>query len=116
MRTLVLHYVITCLAVYAAAHFVDGVRITGPWWVILVVGFLFALANGLVRPILVFFSFPAILLTLGLFYLVINAIVLWGTAALSSHLAVSGFVPALLGSIVISVVNWLLCAVLGINR
>ena len=116
MRSLILHYVVSCIAIYAAAQFVDGVTLTGPWWFVLVAGLLFALMNTIAKPILTFFAIPAILLSLGLFYFVINALILWGTAALSSHLWVDGFVSAFLGSLVISVVNWLLCTFLGISR
>jgi putative membrane protein len=64
--------------------------------------------NALIKPVLKLLSLPLIFLTLGLFTFVINALMLMLTAAFTDRLVVSGFGPALWGSIVISVVSFLL--------
>ncbi|MGD8288118.1 MAG: phage holin family protein, partial [Gemmatimonadota bacterium] len=72
----------------------------------------FGLLNALLKPILLFLSLPALLLTLGLFALVVNALMLLLTARLLDDFAVSGFWTAVLGSIVISLVTMILGALL----
>ena len=57
-------------------------------------------------------TIPALLLTLGLFTLVVNAAMLGGTAWLTDNLAIDGFVPAFLGALVITVVSWALSSIL----
>jgi putative membrane protein len=66
--------------------------------------------NAIVRPVLVVVTFPATLLTLGLFLLVLNAFCLWLTGWLVKGFEVHGFWPALFGALLISVVSWALTA------
>jgi len=75
---------------------------------ILIVALIFGVINALVKPIVKLLSLPVLILTLGLFTLVINALLLWLTASLSSNLTVSGFWPAFWGAIIISLVSSLL--------
>lgn len=71
------------------------------------------LLNAVVRPILAFFSFPITLLTLGLFALVLNALMIMLMAALVRGVRLrNGFWSALLGSIVLSLLNWLIFAII----
>jgi putative membrane protein len=78
------------------------------------------LVNALVRPILAFLTGPIILLTLGLFLLVINALMLWLAGAIAQALGlafrVEGFVPAFLGALVITGINWLMTLLIGDHR
>ncbi len=110
MRTLVIRLALTCVAIYAADRWVDGVSLTPNWgWFDLVaIGLVFGLLNALVKPILLVIAIPALIVTLGLFYFVVNGLVLWMTAGVSSVLEVAGFWAALKGSIVVSAVNWVL--------
>lgn len=82
---------------------------------VLVVAVFFTLVNMLVRPIVVMLSLPLYLLTLGLFSLVVNALMLLLTGWISSHteflLHVSGFWAALFGGIVIAIATWILNAI-----
>jgi len=118
MRYLLLRLILNCASIYAAARFVDGVALVEPWtwWQLALVGVVFGLLNALVRPIVTFFSLPALILTLGLFYLVINALILWMTPLLAPVLVVEGFWAAFKGGIVISVVNWTMSWLLGLSR
>jgi len=74
----------------------------------LVAAFLLGIVNTILRPILVLLTLPLTLVTLGLFLLVINGLMLWLVSALVSGFHVSGFWGAVLGSILISIVSWLL--------
>jgi putative membrane protein len=74
----------------------------------LVAAFLLGIVNTILRPILVFITFPITLLTLGLFLLVINGLMLWLVSVLVRGFHVSGFWSAVLGSILISIVSWIL--------
>ena len=80
----------------------------------------FAVVNTFIKPVLKFFSFPVTVFTLGLFLLVINALMLLLTAYIAERVgiafAVRGFVPALLGSILVSIVGMVLGAILISDR
>ena len=74
----------------------------------LVAAIVLGIVNTIIRPILVILTFPITLLTFGLFLLVINALMLWLVSALLSGFHVNGFWGALFGSILISIVSWVL--------
>ncbi|WP_420629336.1 phage holin family protein [Candidatus Leptofilum sp.] len=105
---LIIRLLINAAALWAAAQIVDGVTLEGSFATILFVALIFGIVNAIVRPILTIFSLPFIIVTLGLFVFVLNALMLMLTDAISSALTVDGFGAALLGSLVISVVSWLL--------
>lgn len=109
---LILRLLINAAALWLAAYFVDGVTLSGSILGILFVALIFGLINALIGPVIKFLSLPVILLTLGLFTLVINALLLWLTAAILPNLSVSGFWPAFWGALVISIVSWILSAFL----
>jgi putative membrane protein len=103
---LLLTIVGNALALLATAYFVPGIRFTGSWLELLVAGAIFGLLNLIVRPIAVFLSLPALVLTLGLFYFVLNGLLLWGFSKFLPGYDVSGLWAGILGSLVIMVVNW----------
>jgi putative membrane protein len=70
------------------------------------IGLLFGLVSAVVGPILRLIGFPFVVLTLGLFLLLINAALLGLTAAITDRLEVDGFVPAVLGGLVLAIVGW----------
>jgi putative membrane protein len=74
----------------------------------LVAAILLGIVNTIIRPILVILTFPLTLLSFGLFLLVINALMLWLVSALLGGFHVNGFWGALFGSILISIVSWIL--------
>ena len=106
----------TAAALWIATQIVPGVTHSGPWTSLLLVAIVFGLLNSIVRPLLKLLTCPLILLTLGLFTFVINALMLWLTSAISSTLGlgfhVAGFVPAFLGALVITVVSVLVSLIL----
>ncbi|MGB1249793.1 MAG: phage holin family protein [Candidatus Promineifilaceae bacterium] len=107
---LIIRLVVNAIAVYAAAYFVSGVNLEGDLAGIAIVALVFGVINAFVKPIIKFFSFPLILLSMGLFTLVINAVLLMVTSLIVPNLSVNGFGPAFFGAIVISIVSWLLSA------
>ena len=78
----------------------------------LVAGAVFGLFNLIVRPLALLLSLPLLILTLGLFYFILNGILLWVASLIIPGYTVAGFVPALIGSLVVTVVNWLLGALI----
>lgn len=100
------------LAVWLAAELVPGIVYTGDLLYLLLAGLVIGLLNLLVKPIVTFLSLPFILLTLGLFYLLINGLILWLADAFLDQLTVNGCLPAILGGLVIAVVNWVVSAAL----
>jgi len=101
-----LQIVLNGVAVLLAAYLLPGITYTGGLLDLLAVGLVIGLINLVVKPIVSFFSFPLILLTLGLFYLVINGLMLWLAAYFLEDLEVAGCLPAILGGLVIALFNW----------
>ena len=117
---LVIRWLITALALVIAAAIVPGIEIReqNAWVTVLVMAAVFGLVNAFVRPILTLLSCPLILVTLGLFLLVINAVALMLASWISVNwlrqgFYVDGFWPALLGSIVVSIVSFVASLVIG---
>jgi putative membrane protein len=103
-------------AVWLAAYFVPGVLVAGGVVSYLVIALIFALVNVFVRPLLKLLAFPLLLLTLGLFLIVINAAMFGLTALLTDRLDLDGIAPAVIGSLIISAVTWIGDNVLGLDK
>jgi putative membrane protein len=108
MRNFIIRLFVNALALAAAAWLLDGIQLSGDFVDVLLVALVFGVLNALLKPILLLFSFPLLVLTLGLFALVVNALMLMLTARLLDSFSVSGFWTAVLGSIVISLVTMFL--------
>jgi len=96
-----------------ATTIVPGIAFTGSLPQLLVGGVIFGLFNLVVRPIALFLALPALILSLGLFYFVLNGVLLFCAAKLIPGYAVSGVLAGMLGSLVVTVVNWALGALFG---
>ena len=109
-------WAINALALYVAILVVPGIDFDGDWTGLLWLALIIGLLNALVRPLLKVLTFPLIILTLGLFTIVINTIVLMLTSSIGQAfnlgLSVDGFWPAVLGSLVISIVSTILSVIL----
>lgn len=112
----VVKLVVVAVAVWVVAAVVPGVHVRQGATSYLVIALIFAVVNAVVRPVLTLLSFPLLLLTLGLFLLVINAAMLGLTAALTDRLSIDGLGPAVVASLVISAVTWVGDLVLGLDR
>ncbi|NTU53451.1 MAG: phage holin family protein [Chlorobiaceae bacterium] len=113
MLRILIYWLINATAVYVTAHMLSGISIT-TFGAALIVALVLGLINALLKPVLVFFSIPFLIVTLGLFMLVINALLLQLSAWLVDGFAVQSFWWAMLGSLCISLVAWLLSAILKI--
>ena len=105
MRNFVIRLLVNALALSAAAWLIDGIQVTGGYGDILLIALVFGFLNAVLKPILIFFSLPFILVTLGLFAFVVNGALLLITASLTDHLSVAGLGSAILGSMVVSLVT-----------
>jgi putative membrane protein len=106
-----IRWAITALALFVAAWLVPGITVDGSGWVLYaVMAVILALVNAIVRPVLKFLTCPLIVLTLGLFTLVINALTLWLASSIAVRwfdvgFVVTGFWPAFWGALIVSVVS-----------
>lgn len=116
----ILQILVNAGALYAAVYVVPGIDFVGEWWKLLLVAIAFSLLNTYVRPILRILTLPISIITLGLFLLVINAVMLLVTSAISDSLGlgftVADFGAAFLGGIVVAIVGWLLSMAVGVGR
>ena len=113
--------VVNALALAAAAWLLDGIRVTGDTTedrmiTLALVALIFGVVNAVVEPVVKVLSIPFIILTLGLFLLVVNALMLlltgWVAGELGLGFEVDGFWTAVLGGVIITIATWILEAVL----
>ena len=113
---LLIRWVISALALFAAAWLVPGITVDGNGWVVYaVMAVILGLVNAIVRPLLKLLTCPLILLTLGLFVLVVNGLTLWLASAVATDwfnvgFYVDGFWSAFLGALIVSIVTVVLSA------
>ena len=105
----IVRVLVNAATIALAAALVPGIRLEGATPALLA-GVVLGLINALVRPVLVVVTFPLTLLTLGLFLLVLNGVCLAATAWLVPGFDLDGFLPAVLGALLISAVSWMLTA------
>ena len=101
---------INSVGLLLAAYLVPGIHYQGGVLLLLLAGLVMGLINLLVKPVAMLLSLPLIVLTLGLFYLVVNGLMLYLAAALVPGLTVDGCGWAILGGIVLGLFNWLVRA------
>jgi putative membrane protein len=113
----ILRLLITAAALWIAVQLVPGITHAGPWHHLVAVALVFGVVNAIVRPIMLSLTCPLVLLTLGLFIFVLNGLMLWLTAALSSALGfdfrVAGLLSAIIGGLIIGVVSTVLNLFVG---
>jgi len=103
----VVRLVILAAIIGVVAEIVPGIHVHGGFLWYLWIAAIFSVVNLILGPVFRLLSFPVIILTLGLFLLVINAALLGITAALTSHLSIDNFGSAVLGGLLIAVFSWL---------
>jgi|SRR5450631_3426338 putative membrane protein len=104
---LIIKWVLMAVVIGIVAAITPGVSVHGGFGTLLWISLIFGLVNAFVGPVLRFLSLPLIVLSLGLFLLVVNAALLGITAWLSSRLDVDGFWPAVLGGLLIAIFSWM---------
>jgi len=113
MMGFLLHLILTAALILLVANLVRGIEVGG-WGTALLAALVLGLVNAVVRPLMVFLTFPLTIVTLGLFLFVINALMLLLVSALVPGMRVQGFGPALVGSFLLTVLNMLIAFFLGI--
>ena len=125
MRRLLVFVLGAAVGVFVAASLFDGIDLSGDstgqhWVTALVAGLILGAINAYVRPVVQLVAIPVTLLTLGLFYLVVNALMFELAAAVAGHtdhvLHVGGFGSAVLGAITVSILSWAVGLVLRDDR
>lgn len=107
----------TAAALWVAVLLVPGITFTGTWVGMLVVALIFGLVNAVIRPILKILTCPLVVLTLGLFVFVLNALMLWLASEISQAMGigfdVDGFWAALIGALIVGIVSTMLNLLVG---
>ena len=109
---LIIRILISAVAVYVASLFIPGISVTGGVQTYLIVAVVLGLLNAFVKPILTVLTIPITVITLGLFLLVINVLMVYLADYLIPNFDVSGIIAALLFSLVVSVVTSLIDAII----
>lgn len=104
---IIINLILNTLSVALAAYLVPGVSVDN-WLTALYVSIIFGILNTIIKPILVLVTLPITIMTLGLFYLVVNVIIIYLVSYLVPGFVVVGFLPALLFGFVLSIVSWFL--------
>jgi putative membrane protein len=120
MVYLFLRIMINALSIAIAVKVVDGITFTGEWWKMIIIGAVFGIVNSFLKPLVTLFTLPLIVLTLGLFTLIVNTLMLLITVELSEPLKlglqISGFWPAFKGALIISIVSVFLSWLTGLKK
>lgn len=102
-------WLVNTIAIMLAIKFAPGIGYRGEWWGVLLVGLIFGIVNTFIRPVVKLLTLPFLIITLGLFTFVINAMMLSVTSWISGQFGlgfyVEGFKAAFIGALIISVVS-----------
>lgn len=107
MRPILLKWLINALAIAITTYLVKGIEVSGPGAVLMAAALL-GIFNAVIRPVLIILTLPITIITLGLFTLIINGALLGLVSFLIKGFVVQGFWPAVIGSLIISVVSWMI--------
>lgn len=112
LRRFVLNLAINIISILIAVWLVPGIELRGPWWAPVVVALLLGLINTGIRPLLLLLALPFLIVTLGFFMLIVNALLLlltsWMAQGLQIDFRIASLGSAVLGALVISLVGTLL--------
>lgn len=106
-------WIVSGIGLFVAAGLLDErINYNDRFSVLIIAGFILAVANAIIRPLIVLISLPAILFTLGLFVIIINGFMVWLVSFIYPQLQVSGFGAAILAGMVIGLINYLVSTIL----
>ena len=106
MRSILIRIVINAIAVWVAAKVIDGITLEGDLVRVLLVAGILGVVNALVKPLIILLALPAVVLSVGIALILINALMLLLTDYLTTALEIEDFLSAVLGALVISAVSW----------
>ena len=109
---IIVRVLVNAVALYATT-FVPGITWKGDLIRLVIAGAILGLFNLIVRPLAMLLSLPLLIVTLGLFYFILNGILLWLAQFVLPGYAVSGLVAGILGALVMTLVNWVIHALIG---
>jgi putative membrane protein len=113
LERLAVRWAFNVAALFVAAWILSGVSYGNDWWTLLIAAIVFTLANAFVKPVLAVLSIPFIVVTLGIFYFLINVLMLYITDWLVNDFEIKTFWWAVLGAIIVSIVNGILHVIFG---
>jgi len=109
MTKFILRWAINAVAIFLAILFVPGISLQGSWVGVIWLALIFGLVNAFLRPLLKLLTCPLIILTLGLFTLLINTFLFWLTGRIGQFfgiaISINGFWPAFLGAVIVTIVS-----------
>ncbi|MFZ2112913.1 MAG: phage holin family protein [Solirubrobacteraceae bacterium] len=108
LQRLAITWVLNTIALFVATWLLSGLSYGNDWWALLISGLVFTLVNFFLKPVLAILSIPFIIVTLGIFYFLINVLMLYLTHWIVPQFTIASFWWAALAAIIISAVNWLL--------
>jgi putative membrane protein len=108
MKRFSVRIIVNVIALYLAALLIHGVDYHHNWWVLTITGIILALVNIIIKPILVVLALPAIVVTLGLFMIIINGFIVWLTHIVYHRFEISSFGAAVLVGLIVSLLNYIL--------
>jgi putative membrane protein len=106
LQRLAITWVFHTIALFVATWLLSGLSYGNDWWALLISGLVFTLANFFLKPVLAILSIPFIIVTLGIFYFLINVLMLYLTHWIVPQFTIASFWWAALAAIIISAVNW----------
>jgi putative membrane protein len=116
MGSFLVRWAFNVVALFVASWVVSGISYGDRWWTLVIAGAVFTLVNSFVKPILTVLSIPFIIVTLGLFYFLINILMLYLTHWVVDDFQIRSFGSAVLAAIIVSFVNWILHHLFGDPR
>ena len=108
LQRLAITWVFNNIALFVATWLLSGLSYGNDWWALLISGLVFTLVNFFLKPVLAILSIPFIIVTLGIFYFLINVLMLYLTHWIVPQFTIASFWWAALAAIIISAVNWVL--------
>jgi putative membrane protein len=115
MLELLAHLIITAALLLLVANIVKGIQIDG-WGSAFLAAIVLGVVNALIRPLMILLTIPITIITFGLFLFVINALMLWLASALAPGFRIQSFGAAMLGSLMLTLLNILISALFGITE
>jgi len=109
---IVLKYLGTVAAVFLTVNLVPGVDVAGGWTTILLTALVWSVISMVIKPVLGILTLPITIITFGIFSFILNALLFWAMTLIVPGFVVSGFLPALLGALVLSILTWFIHKVL----
>lgn len=109
---LIARWLLTALALLGITYFVTGIRVDN-FYAALIAALVLGLVNALIRPVILVLTLPFNIITLGLFTLIVNALMFWFASSIVKGFHVAGFWPAFWGAILMWVFNWFINGLLS---